>query len=85
MISLSGLIVLFALLNNNNGDIGHSCLDTDFNKALVFIAVHGLPQTWWLKTTHIYYLTSFHASVRAWLSLRPAQDVTRSWPDCVRF
>lgn len=70
MISFSSLTVLFALINNNNGDIGYSCLDTDFNKALVFIAVHRSPQTRWLKTTHIYHLTSLHASVQAWLSLR---------------
>lgn len=52
MISFSGLTVLFALINNN-GDIGHSCLDSDFSKVLVFISVHRLPQTWWFKTTHI--------------------------------
>lgn len=44
MISFSGLTVLFALINNN-GDIGHACLDSDFSKALVFIAVHRSPQT----------------------------------------
>ena len=43
---------------------------TKYNVIVFYCRSNELPQTWWLKTTQIYYLIALQVISQAWVSLR---------------